>query len=205
MKKKNLMVGLVLGLTLLITACGGKDSSSENTSDSVSPKIDATANSKVENDNIKDSDVLGELEIIGEKTKTIGMFEITLSSGHIVKDLKMKDGKKFSKYFDQLLVFDTTIKSVDPDKNFSAEFDYSSVFCGEDAPIDTNDLSCGTYAGYDSGLVDDLAGSRLKYNVTKTGKQYYDVKKAEVYKLYYHQGSLDGKNESGYWIIKVKK
>jgi hypothetical protein len=54
-------------------------------------------------------------------------------------------------------------------------------------------------------LIDDVAGSRLDYNETKDGKQYFDVKKADVYKIYYEQGNLEGKKESGFWIIKVKK
>jgi hypothetical protein len=205
MKQWKLKISVMVSLVLLTTACGSKGNSNVQSNGTVSPQAQVTTASKTEKNTNKNSEVLGELEVIGEKTKKIGRFEITLHSGQVVSQLKKENGKNYSKRADQLLILNATVKSIFNEKKTAYDLDSPYIFCGENTTINKDDLSCGTYTGVPSGLSNDLTAYRFHDNETQDGNIYFDVKKDDTYKIYYEDWNQKGGRDKDFWVVKVKK
>jgi|GEM_PF-2019670 len=198
---KKATVGLsILTLAWVLSGCGGENgstSSGASASPAQNTSASATATSEVKAPPSAKS--LGKVEVLGEKTKTIGKFEITLEGGDVQPTLNQTEGKKLKPLKDEILVMKAKVKSI---KNLTAravnELHYFTLYNADETQMGDN------YIGFHTGntgeqLEGNLIMERYLQDEVHEGYIYLDVEKRDAYRIKYE----DVTGETGYWDVKI--
>ncbi|MCD1262040.1 hypothetical protein B5M42_024985 [Paenibacillus athensensis] len=200
MKPSLAKVLTILTFVLALSGCGtgkGDTNSDASPAPSQSTSTSATATTEVKSSSNEKS--LGKVEVVGEKTKIIDKFEITLDGGDVQQTLNQSDGKKQKPLNDEILVMKAKIKSIkNTDADTLNELHNFTIYNAGETQMGEN------YIGFDTGMTgQNLEGNlmmeRYLQNEVHEGYIYLDVEKRDAYRIKYE----DVSGESGYWDVKI--
>jgi len=198
--KKAAISFAIFTLVLILSGCGGQDASTgadSLASPGLSSSASATATTQVKAP--PSSKSLGKVEVLGEKTKTIGNFEITLEGGDVQPTLNQTKGKNLKPLLDEVLVMKAKVKSI---KNLEArvvnELHYFTLYDAGETQMGDNYI--GTHTGNTGEQLEgNLIMERYLQDEVHEGYIYLDVKKRDAYRIKYE----DVTGETGYWDVKI--
>lgn len=195
---KVIMMALVFGL--VVSGCGSKGEPSKNEGNNSAVTTNTEQKTKKNGSKEdKQDDSRGKIEFIGEKTKTIGRFEITLEDGEVHNKITQINGDEFKPFAEQFLRIKAKITAI---KNVSGSFYHFMVYeAGEENLGDNN------YIGAAAGQLGEQLEANLvledqyKLNEPIEGYLYLDVPVRDSYRIVYK----DDYTQMDYWDVKITK
>lgn len=193
------LIAVIVPTVLVFSGCGGDNAKEKVELASTQASVPTVSETKKPDDrkSTTTAETLGELEIIGEGTKRIDNFEITLNNGIIQSALTQTDGTKLKAKQGQILKIKAKIKGIKSQNNELHEF---TVYEPNETKMGAN------YIGFRAGEIDEkLVGNiyleRYDQNEEHEGFLYLDVPKRDQYRIKYKSSS----DENVYWDIKITK
>ncbi|MEQ7052182.1 hypothetical protein ABN764_16125 [Paenibacillaceae sp. P-4] len=199
---KVIMMALVFGL--IVSGCGskGETTQSDVNNSAVSTNTEQKTEKSDSKENKQDNDLLGKIEFIGEKTKKIGRFEITLEEGVALQKLELLDEGNLRPNQQQFLKIKAKITAIDPKVDEISEYYEFSVY-----KVDETNFGDDNYIGYATGVFGEQLEASLRAersyvkNVPKEGYLYFDVPEGDEFRIVYR----DDFTQMDYWDIKITK